>query len=78
MSLNDFKRGYNAGGDASRNKARGWSYWLIFLLALVLTQVAGRRFGLQWYSTIGVGIFFCLCVIGSCNADEKALLEVAV
>ena len=54
MSLDDFKRGYQAGGDAYRQKTGQWSNWIVFFLTLLLIETATRVFGLKWYASLAL------------------------
>jgi hypothetical protein len=71
MSLDDFKRGYDAGADAYREKAGPWPYWIVFLLALVLTEAARRHFGLRWNSSLGVMILLVFLLSSRVTVSKK-------
>lgn len=60
MSLDDFKRGYQAGGDAYRRKVGQWSNWVVFFLAFLLTESAVRVFGLKWYASLALVVLVVL------------------
>jgi hypothetical protein len=62
MTQGDFKRAYDAGSGAYREKSAHWSYWLSLFVAITFGAGISRLHGLSWFyrTILIVAAFFIL------------------